>query len=84
MVIGSNQRLLSFSDNQGPVVRSLVCANRWLRGIKTYRFPWSLTLVRANHASSSSGQINIEIDAKLTTKAKEAKSLGVIIDEHQS
>ena len=28
--------------------------------------------------------INIEIDAKLITKVKEAKSLGVIIDEHLS
>ena len=44
MVIGSNQRLHSFSDEQ----------------------------------------INIEIDAKLITKVKEAKSLGVIIDEHLS
>ena len=41
-----------FSDNhalnnigQGLVFRSLVSANRWLRGIKTYRFPWYLTLV---------------------------------------
>ena len=41
---------------QGPVVRSLVSANRWLRGIKTYRFPWFLTLVTANHASSNPGQ----------------------------
>ena len=39
----------------GPVVRSLVSANRWLRGIKTYRFPWCLTLVNANHASSNPG-----------------------------
>ena len=44
MVIGSNQRLNSFSDNQ----------------------------------------VNVEIDAKLITKVKEAKSLGVIIDEHLS
>ena len=44
MVIGSDQRLNSFSDEQ----------------------------------------INIEIDAKLSTKVKEAKSLGVIIDEHLS
>ena len=44
MVIGSNQRLHSFSDEQ----------------------------------------INIEIDAKLITKVKEAKSLRVIIDEHLS
>ena len=39
----------------GPVVRSLVSANHWLRGIKTYRFPWYLTLVSANHASSNPG-----------------------------
>ena len=44
MVIGSNQRLRSFSDDQ----------------------------------------INIDIDGKLITKAKEAKSLGVIIGEHLS
>ena len=44
MVIGSNQRLHSFSDDQ----------------------------------------INIEIDAKLITKVKEAKSLGVIIGEQLS
>ena len=44
MVIESNQRLNSFSDNQ----------------------------------------INIEIDSRLITKVKEAKSLGVIIDEHLS
>ena len=44
MVIGANQRLHSFSDDQ----------------------------------------INITIDAKLITKVKEAKSLGVIIDEHLS
>jgi len=36
-----------------PVVRSLVSANRWLRGIKTCRFPWYLTLVSANHASNN-------------------------------
>ena len=41
---------------QGPVVRSLVSANRCLRGIKAYRFPWYLTLVSANHASSNPGQ----------------------------
>ena len=43
--------------NQGPVARSLVSANRWLRGIKMYRFPWYLTLVSTNHASSNPGQI---------------------------
>ena len=40
----------------GPVARSLVSANRWLRGIKMYRFPWYLTLVSINHASSNPGQ----------------------------
>ena len=44
MVIGSDQRLHSFSDDQ----------------------------------------INIEIHAKLITKVKKAKSLGVLIDEHLS
>ena len=50
------------SVHQGPVVQSLVSANRWLRGIKTYRFPWYLTLVSANHASSNPG-----LDVKETT-----------------
>ena len=39
----------------GPVARSLVSANHWLRGIKMYRFPWYLTLVSTNHASSNPG-----------------------------
>ena len=39
----------------GPVARSLVSANRWLRGIKMYRFSWYLTLVSTNHASSKLG-----------------------------
>ena len=39
----------------GPVARSLVSANRWLRGIKMYRFPWYLTLVSTNHASRNPG-----------------------------
>ena len=42
--------------NLGPVAQRLVSANHWLRGIKTYRFPWYLTLVGANHASSNPGQ----------------------------
>ena len=48
----------------GPVARSLVSANLWLRGIKMYRFPWYLTLVSTNHASSNPGQ-----DAVLATFA---------------
>ena len=35
------------------VALGLVSANRWLRGIKTYRFPWYLTLVSTNPASSN-------------------------------
>ena len=45
------------STNQGPVAQSLVSVNRWLRGIKTYRFPWYLTLVSANHTSSNPSQV---------------------------
>ena len=45
----------------GPVARSLVSANRWLRGIKMYRFPWYLTLVSTNHASSNPGQAVREV-----------------------
>ena len=44
-------------NDQRPVARSPVSANHWFkRGIKTYRFPWHLTLVSANHASSNPGQ----------------------------
>ena len=49
---------LDSAIHQGPVARSLVSANRWLRGIKMYRFPWYLTLVSTNHASSNQGQMN--------------------------
>ena len=40
-------------NNHRPVAGSLVSANRWLRNTKTYRFPWYLTPVSANHASSN-------------------------------
>ena len=57
--VGSNLRMRKQNTKTtvplGPVVRSLVSVNRWLRGIKTYRFPWYLTLVSANHASSNPG-----------------------------
>ena len=43
----------------GLVARSLVSTNRWLRGIKMYRFPWYLTLVSTNHASSNPGLLNL-------------------------
>ena len=40
----------------GPVAQSLVSANRLLRCINTYRFPWYLTLaIGGNHASSNAG-----------------------------
>ena len=50
------QKLCHHYLDQGLVARSLVSANRWLRGIKMYRFPWYLTLVSTNHASSNPGQ----------------------------
>ena len=51
---------------QGSVARSLVSANRWLRGIKMYRFPWYLTLLSTNHASSNLGLVisNLRIQHK--------------------
>ena len=52
----TNDSQLKKKKNQGPVARSLVSANCWLRGIKMYRFPWYLTLVSTNHASSNPGQ----------------------------
>ena len=54
----------------GPVVRSLVSTNRWLRGIKTYRFPWYLTLVSANHASSNPGQVSLLIFMQVFTQPR--------------
>ena len=52
-----------FANGQGLVAQSLVSTNRWLRGIKTYRFPWYLMLVNANHASSNPGQFANVFDA---------------------
>ena len=46
----------SSNGTLGPVARSLVNGNRWLRGFKVYRVPWYLTLVSTNHASSNPGQ----------------------------
>ena len=46
----------SSNGTLGPVARSLVSANRWLRGFKVYRVPWYLTLVSTNHALSNPGQ----------------------------
>ena len=50
--ISLSKTILNFVS-QGPVVRSLVSANHWLRGNKTFWFPWYLTLVSANHAFST-------------------------------
>ena len=55
-------RLCKSPVTQGPVARSLVSANRWLRGIKMYRFPWYLTLVSTNHASSNPGQVRFSAE----------------------
>ena len=41
------------SSPAGPVTRSLVSANRWLRGIKMYRFPW-YSMVHGNPEFKSS------------------------------
>ena len=53
----------------GPVARSLVSANRWLRGIKMYRFPWYLTLVSTNHALSNPGQTENSANKRYITKS---------------
>ena len=53
----SHVALFTLVKNQGPVAQSMVGPNRWLRVVKTYRFPWYLSLVRANHASSNPGQV---------------------------
>ena len=45
----------------GPVAQSLVSTNHWLRGIKMYRFPWYLTLVSTNHASSNPGLLDSDL-----------------------
>ena len=54
----------AFFSCVGPVARSLVSANRWLRSIKMYRFPWYLTLVSTNHALSNPG-LEISMHAPL-------------------
>ena len=46
----------------GPVARSLVSANRWLRGIKCYRFPWYLTLVSAKAKALVKGRRHLKIE----------------------
>ena len=56
---------------QGPVARSLVSANRWLRDIKTYKFSWYLTPLSPNHASTDPGHIDyISIGTKIALKIR--------------
>ena len=69
--------IVNKSKHQRPVVRSLVSANRWLRGIKTYRFPWCLTLVSANHASSNLGQALILVDTEHTVSFPVKESIDI-------
>ena len=64
------REMTSEVSEQGPVARSVVSANRWLRGIKMYRFPWYLTLVSTNHASSNPGQ-----DVGKTTRRRNDRKL---------
>ena len=65
-------------NNLGSVARRLVNANRWLRDVKTYRFPWYLSLVSANHASSNRGQG----DLFTSITCKLSKQKGSIIIKH--
>ena len=50
---GVDWQCINKSSALGWVARSMVSANHWLRGIKTYRLSWYLTRVIANHASSN-------------------------------
>ena len=54
--VTNHMQLNKFLTVQARVPRSTVSANRWLRGIKTDRFPWYLTLVSPNHGSSNPRQ----------------------------
>ena len=54
----------------GPVARILVSDNRWLRDIKTYRFPWYLTPVSANHASNNPDLLNFAVWLVFARKGK--------------
>ena len=49
----SQLAILMLSTSLGWVAWSMVSANHWLKGIKTYRLLWYLTRVSANHASSN-------------------------------
>ena len=44
----------------GRLLESWLALSRWLRGMKMYRFPWYLTLVSTNHASSNPGLVYIK------------------------
>ena len=69
------------------------CLNTELRSLNRWLISNKLSLnvartefmvIGSNQRLHSDDQINVEINAKLITKVKEAKSLGVIIDEHLS
>ena len=67
---------LTFQKVQDWVARSMVSANHWLRGIKTYRWSWYLTRVSANHASSNWAQAvwsNQYLKSYLTSKSQRAE-----------
>ena len=82
--------LIIGSKHLTPVARSLVSANRWLRGIRTYGFPWYLTPVSANHASSNRTQLSkVSIDSirvgHSQIKPSEAvRNLGSWFDSHMN
>ena len=59
---------------QGPVARSLVSANRWLRGIKMYRFLWylswlALTMLRATRARTAEEKLLVSVVSKMAVWA---------------
>ena len=45
---------------------------------------WLISNKLSLNVAKTKFMVNVEIDAKLITKVKEAKSLGVIMDEHLS
>ena len=56
LFLTTNMAAVTSRANQGSVARSMVSANLWLRGIKTYRLSWYLTRVSVNHTSSNWAQ----------------------------
>ena len=61
---------MQICDVLGPVARSRVSANRWLRGIKTNRFSWYLTFkFTIERLSCDLEKINVKTDRKQKCKA---------------